>query len=256
MKRLHCLIALLSLSGILFAEVPAWIAAVTVNAETRSILDEPVMNNKYIVESIRANNLARQAYADGDYDLSMKFSADALRAARLSDDFIMQRLKIAKANEKIGEAAQRLGWADNSQAKQYYPAEYNNAKAYYNQALLARTAGEWEGALNNAMSAVEALANVAVPAKSGEQDNPALPASYTVRPWDTFGDCFWNIAGRPWVYNNPYHWPILYRANRSKLENPSNPNLIEPGTVLDIPSIRGEIRQGMWDSGKKYSPLK
>jgi hypothetical protein len=25
--------------------------------------------------------------------------------------------------------------------------------------------------------------------------------------------------------------------------------------VLDIPSLNGEVRQGMWDSGKTYSPV-
>jgi nucleoid-associated protein YgaU len=82
-----------------------------------------------------------------------------------------------------------------------------------------------------------------------------LPATYTVRPWATTRDCFWNIAAYPWVYGNPRLWRILYNANRSKLPDPNNPNLIEVGTVLDIPSIRGEIRQGAWDSSKTYPPL-
>ena len=80
-----------------------------------------------------------------------------------------------------------------------------------------------------------------------------LPASYTVRDWDVSGDCFWNIAGRPWAYGDPHQWRLLYDANRSKLPDPNNPNLIEPGTVLEIPSIRGEVRQGAWDEAKTYT---
>jgi nucleoid-associated protein YgaU len=83
-----------------------------------------------------------------------------------------------------------------------------------------------------------------------------LPAIYTVREWDTHGDCFWNIAGYPWVYNNPRSWRVLYEANKEKLPNPNNPNLVEPGTVLTIPSIRGETRQGEWVSGRTYDPLR
>lgn len=244
------------------AQLPDWITAAEV-AKTRSILDEPIVNNKYILESIRASNLSRQAFADGDYDLSISFSGDAMRAAALSDEFIMMRLKIERTNEKIGEAEQRLGWADSSKARKYYVKEFNDAKALYNQALLSRTAGEWDGALNNALASVEALSHVVAPPSSGADaknsggsESGVLPAQYTVRQWDAFGDCFWNIAGRSWVYNNPYQWPILYRANREKLVDPQNPNLIAPGTVLDIPSIRGEKRGGMWDSGKKYSPLR
>jgi len=83
----------------------------------------------------------------------------------------------------------------------------------------------------------------------------SLPATYTVRPWSVSKDCFWNIAGFPWVYGDPHQWRLLYNANKSKLPNPNNPNVIEPGTVLDIPSIKGEVRQGAWESGKTYEPF-
>ena len=263
MKKLFvCLIIAANFAVNINAEVPFfpyhlnWLAAVTGNEVPRAVADEPVVNNRYLMESIRANNLARLAFADGDYDLSMQFSADALRAARLSDELITQKLKIAAANEKIDEAENRLGWADSTRARVYYPKEYNNAKAFYNQALLARTAGEWGEALNNAIYAVQALSLIASPpAEKASDKNAPLPAQYTVRPWDTSGDCLWNIAGRPWAYGDPHRWPVLLRANKSKFPNPNNPNLIEPGIVLDIPSIRGEIREGMWDSGKKYVPL-
>jgi hypothetical protein len=39
------------------------------------------------------------------------------------------------------------------------------------------------------------------------------------------------------------------------MPKPGDPDLIEPGMVLDIPSIRGEARQSVWDSGKTYPPL-
>jgi len=104
-------------------------------------------------------------------------------------------------------------------------------------------------------------ANIAVQSLDGpgisDSFSPnALPAAYTVRPWDVSKDCFWNIAGFPWAYGNPRQWTVLYNANKSKLPDPNNPNVIEPGTVLDIPSIKGEVRQGAWESGKTYEPLR
>jgi nucleoid-associated protein YgaU len=51
-------------------------------------------------------------------------------------------------------------------------------------------------------------------------------------------DCFWNIAGR--VYGNPRLWRVLYDANKSKLPDPDNPDLLKPGTVLDIPNIKSK----------------
>jgi LysM repeat protein len=49
---------------------------------------------------------------------------------------------------------------------------------------------------------------------------------YTVRPGDTLS----SIAQR--FYGSPAHWPWLYQANRSVIKNP---NVIEPGEVLDVP---------------------
>ncbi len=83
-----------------------------------------------------------------------------------------------------------------------------------------------------------------------------LPATYTVRSWFESKDCFWNIAGLAGVYGNPYLWTTLYNANKLKLPDPNNPDTLEPGTVLDIPSIKGEVRQGAWESGKAYEPIR
>jgi nucleoid-associated protein YgaU len=44
----------------------------------------------------------------------------------------------------------------------------------------------------------------------------------------------------------------LYEANKDKIPDPNNPHLIRPGTVLDIPSLHGEVRSGMWDPGADY----
>jgi hypothetical protein len=227
-----------------------------------SAAPDTVVNNKYFTESIRYSNLAKLSFADGDFDRSLNYSAESVRQARLSDEYITQRLLIAAANEKISEAEEKLNWADRSRAHTWFPKELSAAKDFFNEAIVARAANEWDSALNNAINAVETLAVVVSPpeekpaagSKTGIVNVP-LPARYTVRSWDAFGDCFWNIAGRAWVYNNPHKWPILYHANKQKLPDPNNPNRIEPGIVLDIPSINGEQREGMWDSGAKYSPL-
>jgi nucleoid-associated protein YgaU len=85
---------------------------------------------------------------------------------------------------------------------------------------------------------------------------PGLPAQYTVRTWKGEKDCLWNIAGKPWAYNNPYRWRVLYDANKDKFPDPKNPNWLEPGIVLDIPSIKGESRRGMWSQDKTYETFK
>jgi nucleoid-associated protein YgaU len=53
------------------------------------------------------------------------------------------------------------------------------------------------------------------------------PSSYTVQP----GDSLSPIAER--VYGSADDWKVLYDANRAAIGG--NPNLIHPGTELDIP---------------------
>jgi LysM repeat protein len=61
-----------------------------------------------------------------------------------------------------------------------------------------------------------------------DQRYAALPTTYTVEK----GDALWWIAEFQQIYNDPFMWPLIYQANRSQI---SNPNLIEPGQVLEIP---------------------
>jgi nucleoid-associated protein YgaU len=54
-----------------------------------------------------------------------------------------------------------------------------------------------------------------------------LPASYSVKR----GDHLWGIASNSRIYGNPYQWPLLYKANRDKI---NDPDLIEPGQNLAV----------------------
>lgn len=47
----------------------------------------------------------------------------------------------------------------------------------------------------------------------------------------TRGDNLWNISGKDSIYANPYQWPLIYKANRSKIKDA---DLIYPGQVFDI----------------------
>ena len=83
-------------------------------------------------------------------------------------------------------------------------------------------------------------------ATAAQPSQQVLPAYYTVRLIPGRRDCFWRIAGYPFVYGNPLKWPILYQANKQLLQNPNNPNLIQPGMVFKIPAINGETREGTY----------
>ena len=204
------------------------------------------INNDHYRNSLRYANMARLAYNEGDYDNSIKYSEEAVRYAELSDAYVKLRLKMWEADRAIYAAGKRLDYAVSLKAASKYPEEYKEAQASYEEARSFRAAERWDDAIEAANRVLAALAYI-----DGKVPDP-LPAQYTVRTWTTFKDCFWNIAGRPWAYNDPYKWKLLYDANKSKMTDVNNPDLIEPGMVLDIPSIRGETRHGMWDPGNTY----
>ena len=221
-----------------------------------AVAEEPVIpyrvrNNHYFQESQRYARLAEGTYNLGDYDASTDYANEAIRNANLSDEYVALQMKIREANSAIAAAKYRIDWAVSSGASKQFPVEFREAETWYSEALSARLDEEWDNAIDAAHRVVELLAYIDAP-----RGTVPLPAQYTVRSWTTFRDCLWNIAGRPWVYGNPRQWRVLYNANKSKLPNPNNPNWIEAGMVLDIPSIKGELRQGAWDGSKTYPPMK
>ena len=106
-----------------------------------------------------------------------------------------------------------------------------------------RSREEWEEARDSASMVIVILEEI--------PDTPPLPAQFLVRSWNRTRDCLWNIAAMEEIYGDPWQWPFLYVANRDKLPQPGNPNLILPGMILDIPSIRGEFRRGIMEERER-----
>ena len=226
-----------------------------------------IRNNKYFTESVRLTLLAQQAFEEGDFDASTQYSEDAIRYAQLSDEYVSLQLKIRQTDDAIAAAKKRLDFAASVNAATRYPTEYSQAQSAYNEARTLRTAQSWDDAIAAANRVLVALAYVDFEPAKQQPVQPVqpvavvetgplpLPAQYTVRPWASSKDCLWNIAGRPWVYNDPKKWKLLYDANKPNMPEPNNPDLIHPGMIVNIPSMKGETRQGMWDSSKVYQPL-
>jgi hypothetical protein len=215
-------------------------------------------NTQYFSESVRLTNLAQLSFEEGDYDLSTWYSSEAIRYAQLSDEYVALQLRIKEVNDAIKAARTRLDWANSPEinARSRFPAEISNAQTAYNEALAYRRNSEWDNAIDAAMRVFAALAFVTEPEPSpAEPLEYPLPAQYTVHLWNLTRDCLWNIAGRPYVYNDPYQWRLLYNANKSKLPEPNNPDLIEPEMILDIPSFKDEPRSGLYDPNRTYTTL-
>lgn len=236
-----------------FVSVAAFVqeSSVATDAQKTQDVDEVVLrgllNNEHYRESLRLKKLAVSSFDYGDYDASAKYAAAAAAAARRSDEYVALRLKIRAVDEALAKAKERLEWAASVGAERNYSGRFVAATAAFEGANKARAAEKYDLALELARKVLAELASVreAVP----------LPQRYKVRPWAETRDCFWNIAGYPWVYGDPTKWKILYEANKTKLRRPNNPDLLHVGTILTIPSIKGEFREGMWDAGTVYTPL-
>jgi tetratricopeptide (TPR) repeat protein len=204
-----------------------------------------LLNNQYLLESIRLTQLAEECYAQGEYDDAIRYAEEALKYAYLSNAYVSLQYTIKQTDDAIAAAKNRLDWVGEIGAAERYADAYQEAQSIFGVATAERDAEHWDPARRAALQVLDILSVVI--------DIPAYPSQYLVRTWELVRDCLWNIAGKQQIYGDPYKWPILYAANREKLENPANPDLIHPGMILDIPSISGEVRRGLWDEAAELA---
>ncbi len=59
------------------------------------------------------------------------------------------------------------------------------------------------------------------------------------------GECLWVISENKNIYDNPFQWPLIYKANRSQI---NDPDLIFPGQDFTIPrnSSGNEVKDALY----------
>ncbi len=75
-----------------------------------------------------------------------------------------------------------------------------------------------------------------------------LPRYYVVRN----ADSLWRIAQYSFIYGDSIYWETLYNANISLLVDRNNPHMILPGQLIEIPSLDGEEREGVYSPDVEY----
>ena len=208
-------------------------------------------NNEYQRKSRAYSELARRAYSEGDYDASIEYSRLAEENSQKSADYIQYMLSRVEAEQAMNKARTRYTWAKNNKADEKYPEAFKIATEALKAGNTAFGNKDFDVAVVCAKKVLDALAVV-----SGDESGFAtLPAQYRIRTWRGERDCLWNIAKDKAIYGNPYLWQKLYEANKTKLPDPNNPDWVEPGIILTIPSLRGEKRSGMYDPSVTYEKL-
>ena len=80
---------------------------------------------------------------------------------------------------------------------------------------------------SNVMDETEAEEENTAPAETPEE-TPPLASEHIVKT----GECLWWIAEYEDMYNDPFMWPLIYDANKDRIDNP---DLIYPEQTLQIP---------------------
>lgn len=201
-------------------------------------------NNEYQKKARELTALAQEAFDEGDYDKAIELTAQAEENAEKSQAYIQMMIAKADAEKQMTIAKNQQAWALRVRGDVNYPMAYSAGTKSLENGQIAFDKEDFVGASAYAIEAIQSFSSI-------EEVTP-LPQFYIVRPWAETKDCYWNISGRSYVYNNPTLWENLYQANKSKMKDPANPDLIYPGMKMEIPSISGEYREGTYSPKAEY----
>ena len=223
---------------------------------------QSLLDNEFYNKAKDLISQSEQALQAGDYDMAASLADQAKENFAKSDDYVATMLMFYRANGWLSQARDRIAYAKSIKADTNFKDAYDTAVAAAGGAKDALDAKDYDKSIGLSKDAIAALANIApVVAKAPPPPPPppppvaepaALPKYYTVQLVVSKRDCFWRIAGFPFVYNDPWKWRLLYDANKSLLTKPGDPDLIEPGQRFVIPSASGEKREGDYDPTVEY----
>ncbi|HUW70454.1 MAG TPA: hypothetical protein VMX33_09475 [bacterium] len=205
-------------------------------------------------KALDMQRMAQQSYDSGDYQKATEYSKQAEELSRIAlSESEIQRMRWM-ANSYKNRAAERIAFGEKNHAATRYPDIWTQAKASYAVAQQTFDAKAYQASVDASTKVIDLMAGVEPEQKAAAAPAPvakpvaskALPAVYEVRLIESARDCFWRIAEYPFVYGDPWKWRLLYEANKDKLPDPSNPDLVLPGMLITIPSASGEVRQGTW----------
>ena len=202
------------------ALVPVILALGVVAGCATTPKEQPAQVEKGPSESAQAINNAKSAIAGAKsvnwiWRDTEKFLKQAEAAAAKGDEATAVKL----ANKARSQAIEAVN--------QYYLEE---AKVLY--AKVGNAGGLTAGQKNTLAAAGSAIAN-AEGRKAYDLLSPLVTElqAASIRVNVVRGDSLWSISGQSDVYNNPYQWPLIYKANRDQIQDA---DLIYPGQTLTV----------------------
>lgn len=190
--------------------------------------------------------MAEAADEAGEYVKSFVYAQKAKENAQLSMEFIANMTARDNSEVALTRGGRMLRRAKRGNIEE---GTYTEAEDKLNAAQKAYDEGEYEDSLNLSNEAIAILS------EAGVIEAAPLPEYYVVDTWENIKDCLWNIAARPYIYNDARRWKKLYNENKNILRQPSNPNLIHPSLKLHIPKLQDEYREGVYDPNEEYETI-
>src|SRR6056297_752498 len=207
-----------------------------------------LQNNEDYRESLRYKRLSEEAIEEGEYDKAIEYAEKPKEYSQKSEEYIQFMMAKYRANSALWKARNRRGQVKRADGHLSEPEKFSTAEALIAKAdelFQKDTEESFKESREASNQAVEVLDSIEPP----KAEN-LLPAAYVVRDMPGEEDCFWRISSYEFIYDDPAGWWPIYQANKDKLPEPDNPDLILPGMVMEIPEREGENRYGVWVNGK------
>jgi len=161
-------------------------------------------------------NMAKE-YAE-QYKKSLKLKNQFLKALRLIDeaDILISQARSLKATESdLLPSIEKL----------------DEARNYYNLRNFESAIFAAEESINLTKDLIAKLRDTASKKLASETEGWK---TYKVRLIPQRRDCLWRIAEYDFIYNDPWKWPAIWKANKEQIVDP---DLIYPGQILKIPPL-------------------
>jgi len=188
---------------------------------------------------------ARKANEASNYlgarNMAIEAKDQAMLAKSLAEEAIIGLREQAKAG--LETAKEALSAAEMAGAKKHDPNGYRSVEALYGEADTAYIGEDYQTALQKAEEVTKRARRLELAAKRAAElekpEEPVVEVPQMPEPESLYdnhmvqkGECLWIISGYERIYANPFQWPLIYRANRSQIDDP---DLIFPGQNFMIP---------------------
>ncbi|MBN2545426.1 MAG: LysM peptidoglycan-binding domain-containing protein [Spirochaetes bacterium] len=208
------------------------------------VISENDENDKQIMPLLKESE---SSLNKSEFAQSVEKSREAMAIMDKIELEMMANYK-TRAEEKLNQAKDAYNKALEKDAEKLYPDKMKDAKNNLDNAVSSMETGKYKDAITYSDNVMNIIGQFAY----GKEGEEIFPKFYVVKLDIKKRDCLWRISNFTFIYNNRYEWKRLWEANKGILKNPENPHLIFPEQIIEIPSLKGEIREGYYDPNKKY----